>query len=433
MHKPLAESRYPDSFYVATAIGLEERPCLQERIHADVCVVGGGFTGVNTALELAERGFEVVLLEARRIGWGASGRNGGELIRGIGHDIEQFVDEIGREGVDAIARMGVEAVEIVRERIHRHGIDCDLQPGYCDLALKPRHLRELEAELTLLQRLGYEHPLELLGQERMGEVIGSERYIGGLTDMGSGHLHPLNLVLGEAAAATAAGVRIFECSPAERILKGAQPEVITPQGAVSCDFLVLCGNAYIGHHLEPTIGGRVLPAGSYLIATEPLDPALQRQLIPSNMAFADLSVALDYYHLSADGRLLFGGLCTYSGRDPRDIAAALRPKMERVFPRLRGVRVDYQWGGMIGIGANRLPQIGRLSEAPNILYAQAYAGHGLNATHMAARLIAELLSGQAERFDIFARVKHLTFPGGPALRSPLLALGMLYHRLRDLF
>lgn len=432
MKSPVHSETYPQSFYTATARELAPQPRLQGRLDVDVCVVGGGFSGVNTALELAERGFSVALLEARRVGWGASGRNGGELIRGIGHGLDQFAGEIGAEGVEAISRMGIEAVEIVRERVARYNIDCDLRLGYCDLALKPRHMHELEQELEQLSRLGYQPEVRLLQREQLPEVIGSERYIGAMVDMGSGHLHPLNLVLGEARAAREAGVQMFEYSPAQQIVKGDKPKVITPEGEVNCRYLVLCGNAYIGHKLEPHIGGKVLPAGSYLVATEPLSEALWQQIIPQDMAFADLSVALDYYHLSADRRLLFGGLCNYSGRDPQDISAALRPKLERVFPQLKGVRIDYEWGGMIGIGANRLPQIGRLPDAPNILFAQAYAGHGVNATHMAARVIAELLSGQAGRFDVFSRVKHMTFPGGPALRSPLLALGMLYYRAKDL-
>lgn len=433
MTVPVHTDRYPESFYTATANGVESYPRLDGSLNVDVCVVGGGFSGVNTALELAERGFSVALLEARRIGWGASGRNGGELIRGIGHGIEQFAGEIGQEGVDAIARMGIEAVEIVRNRIDRYGIDCDLRMGYCDLALKPRHMRELEGDQAFLQQLGYRHETRILQRDEMHEVIGSDRYLGGMIDMGSGHLHPLNLVLGEARAARAAGVQIFEYTPAEKILKGDKPRAVTPSGEVNCRYLVLCGNAYIGHRLEPHIGGKVLPAGSYLIATEPLSEGQAQEIIPQNMAFADLSVALDYFHLSEDRRLLFGGLCNYSGRDPRNITAALMPNLERVFPQLKGVGMEYEWGGMIGIGANRLPQIGRLPDAANILFAQAYAGHGVNATHMAARVIAELLSGQAERFDIFDRVKHMTFPGGSALRSPLLALGMLYYRFKDLF
>ncbi|MBE1274956.1 NAD(P)/FAD-dependent oxidoreductase [Enterovibrio baiacu] len=422
---------HTSSYYAATAKYPQRYPQLSESISADVCIVGGGFSGVNSAIELAQRGYSVVLLESNKIGWGASGRNGGELIRGIGHGIEQFTNQIGREGVDAINQMGVEAVQIVKDRVDEFNIDCDLAMGYCDLALKPAHIKELQEDFDALTASGYPHDIKMLSKADLAEVIGSDRYTGGMLDMGSGHLHPLNLVAGEAVAAASLGVQIFEDSAAVRITKGDKPVVKTEKGQVTCRYLLLAGNAYIGHKLEPYIGGKVLPAGSYIIATEPLTDEQVRQTIPQNMAFADLSIALDYYHLSGDNRLLFGGLCTYSGKDPKDITGALLPNLERVFPTLKGIKIDFEWGGMIGIGANRLPQIGTLPDSPNIFYAQAYSGHGVNATHMAGKVIAEAISGTAERFDVFARVKHMTFPGGPLLRSPLLAIGMTYHRIKE--
>lgn len=420
------------SYYAASVNQTLEFPALQGEQTADVCIIGGGFSGLNTAIELAERGLSVVLLEAHRIGWGASGRNGGQLIRGVGHDVEQFQPVLGEEGVDTLKRMGFEAVDIVRQRIERYAISCDLRWGYCDLATKQRHVEGFEADHADLTRLGYPHPLKRVAKESMHEVIGSDRYVGGLIDMGSGHLHPLNLALGEAVVAQFLGVRLFEHSAAERIEYGPQVRVHTAQGSVRAGQLVLACNAYLGN-LNSTLAGKVLPAGSYIIATEPLPEALAHALLPQNMAVCDQRVALDYFRLSADGRLLFGGACHYSGRDPKDIGAYMQPKMLEVFPQLQGTRIDFQWGGMIGIGANRLPQIGRLADQPNVYYAQAYAGHGLNATHLAGRLLAEAISGQAEgRFDLFARVPHPTFPGGQRLRSPLLALGMLWHRLKDL-
>lgn len=419
------------SYYAASVNRNLEFAPLQGEQQADVCIVGGGFSGLNTAIELAERGLSVVLLEAHRIGWGASGRNGGQLIRGVGHDVEQFQPVLGDEGVDTLKRMGFEAVDIVRQRIERYGIDCDLTWGYCDLATKQRHVDGFEADYADLKRLGYPHPLRRVPKDGMRAVIGSDRYLGGLIDMGSGHLHPLNLALGEAAAAQSLGIRLFERSAVKRIDYGAQVRVHTAQGSVRAGQLVLACNAYLGK-LNSTLAGKVLPAGSYIIATEPLPEALGRELLPQNMAVCDQRVALDYFRLSADGRLLFGGACHYSGRDPKDIAAYMRPKMLEVFPQLQGTRIDFQWGGMIGIGANRLPQIGRLPDQPNVYYAQAYAGHGLNATHLAGRLLAEAISGKIQgRFDLFARVPHPTFPGGQRLRSPLLALGMLWYRLKD--
>uniref|UniRef100_Q0HSB7 FAD dependent oxidoreductase n=1 Tax=Shewanella sp. (strain MR-7) TaxID=60481 RepID=Q0HSB7_SHESR len=430
---PVHSEQYPQSYYVDTAKEICAHPQLEGKVSTDVCIIGGGFSGINTAIELRQKGLNVVLLEAKRIGWGASGRNGGELIRGIGHDPAQFINEIGQEGVSAIEQMGFEAVEIVRNRIQTHHIDCNLQMGYCDLAVKPRHMHELEQEFDHLKRLGYQHEIKLLTQSQLGEVIGSDFYQGALVDMGSGHLHPLNLALGEARVARDLGAQLFEYSAAEKMIPGDKPRVLTAKGEVTCQYVVLTGNAYIGHKLNSYIGGKVLPAGSYLLATEPLTEAQCQSIIPQNMAFADMRIALDYFHLSADRRLLFGGLCTYSGKDPKDIEAALRPNLEKVFPQLKGVRIDYEWGGMIGIGANRMPQIGRLPDASNIFYAQAYAGHGVNATHMAAKLLAEAICQQAGYFDVFAKIKHMTFPGGPTFRSPMLAAGMLYHRFKDLF
>lgn len=420
------------SYYAASSHPQPDHPALAGEFDADVCVVGGGFSGLNTAIELAERGLSVVLLESRKIGWGASGRNGGQLIRGVGHGVERFKNVIGDEGVRTLKLMGLEAVEIVRQRIERYGIDCDMTWGYCDLANKPRELAGFAEDAEELRSLGYVHSLQLLQKDEMATVIGSDKYAGGMIDMGSGHLHPLNLALGEAAVAEALGVQVFEHSTVTRIEYGPQVRVHTAQGLVRAKTLVLGCNAYL-KDLDPGLSGKVLPAGSYIIATEPLSEAQAHQLLPRNMAVCDQQVAVDYFRLSADRRLLFGGACHYSGRDPQDIAGYMTPKMLNVFPQLAGVKIDYQWGGMIGIGANRLPQIGRLKDHPNVFYAQAYAGHGLNATHLAGKLLAEAITGQqGGGFELFNKVPHITFPGGKHLRSPLLALGMLWHRLKEL-
>ena len=432
MNAPVQRSQHTASYYAASSLPQPDHPVLQGEFVADVCVVGGGFTGLNTALELAERGMSVILLEAHKIGWGASGRNGGQLIRGVGHGLEQFEGVIGKEGVRQMKLMGLEAVEIVRQRVERFNIACDLTWGYCDLANKPRDLESFAEEAEELRSLGYRHPTSLLQASDMRSVVGSDRYVGGLIDMGSGHLHPLNLALGEAAAAQQLGVQLFENSAVTRIDYGPELKVHTALGTVRAKSLVLGCNAYL-KDLNPQLSGKVLPAGSYIIATEPLSEAQAHALLPQNMAVCDQRVALDYYRLSADRRLLFGGACHYSGRDPQDIGAYMRPKMLEVFPQLADVKIDYQWGGMIGIGANRLPQIGRLHDQPNVYYAQAYSGHGVNATHLAGKLLAEAISGQhSDGFDLFAKVPHITFPGGKYLRSPLLALGMLWHRLKEL-
>lgn len=432
MSAPVQRSQHTASYYAASSLPQPDHPVLQGDVVADVCVVGGGFSGLNTALELAERGMSVVLLEAHKIGWGASGRNGGQLIRGVGHGLDQFEGVIGKDGVRQMKLMGLEAVEIVRQRVERFNIACDLTWGYCDLANKPRDLEGFAEEAQELRDLGYRHETRLLQANEVHTVVGSDRYVGGFIDMGSGHLHPLNLALGEAAAAAQLGAKLFEHSAVTRIDYGPEVRVHTAQGSVRAKTLVLGCNAYL-QGLNPHLSGKVLPAGSYIIATEPLTQAQAHALLPQNMAVCDQRVALDYYRLSADRRLLFGGACHYSGRDPQDIGAYMRPKMLEVFPHLKDVKIDYQWGGMIGIGANRLPQIGRLPDQPNVYYAQAYSGHGVNATHLAGKLLAEAISGQhSTGFDLFNQVPHITFPGGKYLRSPLLALGMLWHRLKEL-
>ncbi|WP_423359761.1 NAD(P)/FAD-dependent oxidoreductase [Pseudomonas citronellolis] len=428
---PVHTDQHAPSYYAATLNRRIQCPPLAGEEVADVCIIGGGFSGLNTSIELAERGFSVVLLEARKIGWGASGRNGGQLIRGVGHGVEQFEPVIGKDGVRQLKLMGLEAVQIVRQRVEKYGIDCDLTWGYCDLANKASDVEGFREDYEELKSLGYTHELRLVPQEEMRSIVGADCYVGGMVDMGSGHLHPLNLALGEAAAAQSLGVRLFEDSRVTHIDYGAEVRVRTAKGSVRAKTLVIGCNAY-QNGLNNYLDGKVLPAGSYVIATEPLPADLAHELLPQNMAVCDQRVALDYYRLSADNRLLFGGACHYSGRDPADIAAYMRPKMLKVFPHLADVRIDYQWGGMIGIGANRLPQIGRLPGQPNVYFAQAYSGHGVNATHLAGKLLAEAIAGQqGSGFELFAKVPHITFPGGKLLRSPLLALGMAWYRFKE--
>lgn len=425
------ESQHAASYYAATARSSAPYPALQEQLSADVCVVGGGLTGINTALELAERGLSVILLEARRIGWGASGRNGGQLIRGIGHDVSGFARYVGQDGVRYLQQAGIDSVELVRQRIAQYAIDCDLRWGFCELANTPAQFAAFKDEQAQLAELGYRHATRLVDATHIGEVVASEQYAGGLIDMGSGHLHPLDLVQGEARAAAKLGVRIFEQSPVLRIEHGPSVTLHCAHGKVRAQSLVLGCNAHLDE-LEPRLSGKVLPAGSYVVATERLPEQVAQALIPQNMALCDQKVGLDYYRLTADNRLLFGGACHYSGRDPKDIAAYMLPKVRKVFPQLADVRIDYQWGGMIGITANRFPQVGRLSQYPNVYYAQGYSGHGLNVTHWTAKLLAEGIAvGHSQGLDVFSAVPHLTFPGGKALRSPLLAAGMLWHRLRE--
>lgn len=425
VHSP----EHAPSWYAATVNDCRSYPTLAGSLQADVCVVGGGFTGVATALELSLLGYSVIVLEQYRLGWGASGRNGGQLIRGIGHGCESLRRYIGQEGIDEITRMGFESVQIVRDRIQTHKIACDLRMGFFEAANTARHMAELEQEHNQLLADGYRETIQIIDKQDVGQFVGTDAYQGGMIDWGSGHLHPLNLCLGEAILAEAQGVRFYENSPVLRIDRKEEPVVYTANGQVRANYVVLAGNAYISA-LEPRISGKILPAGSYLIATKPLSGEQQARILPRNSAVCDRRVALDYYRLSSDGRLLFGGLCNYSGRHPKNIASSLYPRMIKLFPELAGIGVDYQWGGMIGIGANRMPQIGVLDNT--IFYAQAYSGHGVNATHMAAQILAQAIHGEQTRLKLFNSIPHMTFPGGKLFRSPLLALGMLWYRLKEL-
>lgn len=417
-----------NSYYAATLNRRTDYPVLRGDVRADVAVVGAGYTGISAALFLAERGFDVAVIEANRVGWGASGRNGGQLIDGF-VDVGKIEKRLGAAAADIAWRLGVECRGIVLERIERYGIDCDLKFGFMDLARKERELEYFRREMERKERLGYPHPLEFVPREDLQLYIGSERYIGALVNRANGHLHPLNLCVGEALAAERNGARIFERSPVTRIRHGRNPIVETATGTVRANKVVLAGNAYLGR-AERKLYGAVIPAGSYIIATEPLGADRAAELLPRDMAACDQKTGLDYFRLSTDKRLLFGGLCNYSGRDPKDIAATLRPNMLKVFPQLESVRIDYEWGGYIAISINRIPQFGRIED--NTYYAQGYSGHGLAPAHMAGKLLADAIGGDLEKFDVFARIGHLKLPGGKWFANPALALGMLYYRMKEI-
>lgn len=421
-------SEHTSSYYAATANTSKRYPELQGEHHYDVAIVGGGFTGVSAMLHLAERGYDVALIEANRIGWGASGRNGGQLIDGFveSHRIEK---RLGADAAKITYQMGLDCRDIVLQRIEKYSIDCDLKLGYIELALTNSHVGDLKSWLAAKQQAGYPHAMKFLGRDELHTAVGSDRYLAGLVNMGNGHLHPLNLCTGEAAAAVAIGATIFEQSPVTKICHGDKPAVMTATGTVHAKKILLAGNAYLGR-TEPRLRGKVIPVGSYMMATEPLPAELRNELLPQDMACVDIRSALDYFRLSADGRMLWGGMCNYSGRVPKSISASLRPSMLKVFPQLEQARIDYEWGGDIAISLNRVPQFGRIEG--NTYYVQGYSGHGVAPTHIAGKILADIVAGESEQFDIFSRVQHWRLPGGKWFANPALAAGMLYYRLKEL-
>jgi glycine/D-amino acid oxidase-like deaminating enzyme len=415
------------SYYAATVNDRTSYPPLHGDVEADVCVIGGGFSGVSTAIEMADRGARVVLLEANHIGWGASGRNGGQLNGGLPGG-ERFTAEFGAEGRRLISELWYRGHDIIEARIKRFSIECDFRRGYVEAAVKEKHIAGLESFAAEMTKAGQGSDLEIIGRDRVRGLLGTEAYVGGLIDRRNAHLHPLNLALGEARGAASIGVEIHESSKVTGIVHGDRPVVKTDQGQVRCHWVVLAGNAY--HGLEQKrLGGLLFPAGTYVIATERLPEATLKRLNPENLAVSDTRIVLDYYRLSADGRMLFGGLCQYANRDPKSISGALKPKLLKIYPELANTKIEYEWGGLIGIVISRIPLIGRL--AKNVLYLQGYSGHGVNTTHIMAEMVADAISGRPERLELYERAKRFRMPAGPWLGSQMLALGMAYYRLKD--
>ena len=420
--------RHAESYYAATAIGLEDRPALAGEVSCDVCVVGGGYTGLSAALHLAERGYEVVLLEAERLGWGASGRNGGQLGTGQRKSQSALEAMLGEGDARLLWDLAEEAKATVKERIARHRIPCDLKAGVVTAAYKAGDVAYLEKEAEILaRRYGYPH-LRPLSRAEAAEWIGSDIYHGGLFDGGAGHLHPLNYALGLGRAAAAAGARLFEASRVTAMEPGRPNRLETAGGAVSARSVVLACNGYLGN-LEPRLAAKIMPINNFVLATEPLAETGGRGLIRDQAAVCDTKFVVDYYRLSADGRLLFGGGETYSSRFPHDLKGFVRKYMLRVYPQLASAKIDYAWGGTLAITMNRLPCFGRLE--PETYYVQGYSGQGVALSSLAGKLVAEALAGTAERFDVFARIPTPSFPGGTLLRWPGLVAGMLYYSLRD--
>jgi gamma-glutamylputrescine oxidase len=416
------------SYYAATANHYPDFPSLQGSQTADVCVIGAGFTGIATALTLAERGYKVAVVEANRVGWGASGRNGGQIICDI-NGAAKLRKKHGDGISDLMWDMKWRGNDIIYERVKKYAIDCDLKAGYVQVAFKNRHIRDLEEDMNELQRRNFPYEHQMFNQEETRSLLGTEAYIGSMTNMRNGHLHPLNLCIGEANAAVELGTTIYEQSPVTEIIHGKKPKVMTANGHVEADTVVLAGNAY--HTLEPKhLSGLTFPAGSYIIGTEPLPQEIIKQINPQDLAVCDLNEVVDYHRLSADGRLLYGGRCNYSGRVPSSIKASILPRMLNIYPQLKDVRIDYEWGGNIGIVLNRIPALGRING--NVWYSQGYSGHGVNVTHIMGEVIADAIAGQMEKFDLFAQVKHHRIPGSQWLGNQMIAMGMLYYRLRDL-
>jgi gamma-glutamylputrescine oxidase len=421
---------HASSYYAATAHPAPVRPALAGTVDCDVCVVGAGIAGCSTALHLAERGYRVVLLEENRIAWGASGRSGAQAIHGLAAPQSKIKKLVGAADARTIWNVSVAALDLIRELVARHHIDCDWTQGHLLTAIKPRHDADLHAELEELRDEYQYRSVRYMPRDEVRSVLETDRYLGAMYDSQSGHLHPLNYTLGLAAAAERAGTRIFEGTRAIDFANTAGGATVrTAGGEVRSRFVVLSGNVYLGD-TAPALKSKIMAVATYIVATEPLGAERARTLIKNGSAVSDMNWVLDYFRLSADHRLLFGGRVNYSGLSSFDAPSATRKRMLGVYPQLADVRIDFAWGGDVDITLNRAPHFGRL--APNVYFLQGFSGHGIALTGIAGKMVADAIAGTAEKFDVFARIPHADFPGGAALRRPALVLAMLYYRIKDL-
>jgi gamma-glutamylputrescine oxidase len=419
---------HPASWYAASANPHRDFPPLEGEAAADVCIIGGGYTGLSSAIHLRRLGYSVILLEANRLGWGASGRNGGHV--GTGQRVHQAQLEqwVGMEHAKALWQLGLEAVDTVCQLVARHAIHCDLRAGNLHLACRASETGGLRAEVEHLERVyGYRQMRYVEGSE-LHAMTSARTFAGGILNSGCRHLHPLNYALGLAGAAAELGATLHEGSRVLSYTDGSEVRIRTDRGTVRARFLVLACNGYLAK-LEPRAAGRIMPINNYMLATEPLPAELARRLIRDDVSASDSRFVINYWKLSADNRLLFGGGESYRRRFPADIGGFVRKYMLRIYPELAGARVEYGWGGALAITMNRMPDFGRLS--PQIFYAHGYSGHGVPIATLAGKLLAEAISGTAERFDVMARVPTRRFPGGTLLRWPGLVAGMLWYSLRD--
>lgn len=424
------DGSYPESYYAASRNIVRTPKILEGAVEADVAVLGAGYSGLSTAIHLAEKGYKVAVVEGAGVGWGASGRNGGQIVNGLNASLDTIRRRYGEEAGAFVGALVQEGGRIIRRIVEQYAIQCDLKPGNIYAAYTAAHMRELEHKKALWQRYGMDDH-RLLDRDAIRTLVKTDAYVGGMLDTTGGHMHPLNLVLGEAAALETLGGTVYEQSPVTKVEHEAERPVIhTAKGRVTANVAVLCGNAYLGD-VVPKLVSRVMPVSTQMIATEPLGAARADALIPSDMCVEDVRYILDYFRLSADKRMIFGGGTVYGGTDPADVRAKLKPNLEKVFPSLKGVKIDYAWSGNFALSFSRVPQMGRIGR--NTYFAHGYSGHGVTGSHLFGKILAEAIHGDASRFSRFEKLPWIPFPGGRTFRAQYSTIGSWWYGFKDAF
>lgn len=415
------------SWYAASANDKTVRPSLEGDLSADICVIGAGFTGISAALQLAENGYSVIVLEGERVGFGASGRNGGQIVNGYSRDLETIARRYGPDKATRLGEMSLEGGKIIRERVAKYDIKCDLVDGGFFAAFTDKQVREMAHVKAHWEKHGHTG-LEMVSKAEVGTYVKSDRYVGGMIDRLGGHIHPLNLVLGEAAAVESLGGRIFENSRVTGVDFGANPVVRTAKGRVTAKYVLVCGNAYLGTML-PKITDKMMPVSSQVMATEPLDAKLIEELLPANYCVEDANYVLDYYRRTADNRLLYGGGIGYGGQDPANLTGVIRPNMLKTFPQLANTKIEFAWSGNFALTLTRIPHMGKLAD--NVYFSHGDSGHGVTTTHLLGKILGEAVAGHSGRYDVWSSLTALPFPGGKTFRVPLTVLGAWWYGMRD--
>ena len=424
------DGSYPGSYYAASRNIIREPKILEGSVETDICVVGAGYSGLSTAIHLAERGYKVTVVEGAGVGWGASGRNGGQIVNGLNASLSTIKRRYGEDSARFVGEQVQVGGKIIRRLINQYNIDCDLKEGNIYAAYTDAHMRELEAKKELWSSYGM-NDHQLLDKAAINKLVDTKAYIGGMLDTTGGHMHPLNLVLGEAKALESLGGVIYEQSPVVRVdHEAAKPVVETAKGKITCRVLVLAGNAYLGH-VVPKLVSRVMPVSTQMMTTVPLGEDRAKSLIPSDMCVEDVRYILDYFRLSADNRLIFGGGTVYGGTDPADVVAKLRPNMEKVFPQLKGVAIEHAWSGNFALSFSRVPQMGKLGKST--FFAHGYSGHGVTGSHLFGSILADAIHGDQSKFDVFAAMPWYPFPGGRMFRAQYSTIGSWYYAFKDKF